>query len=365
MSFTSLNVLLDSSKIIPFYKDRCDQQVKNFAPVSVELHWTSNCNYDCVHCSYGSRRKTKGYLSEKIVCSLIDDLVEMGCQSVYFSGGGEPTVITGWDRHAASLINNGIEVALITNGVAIRDKVIPVVDQMNYIAVSIYSTHESRYKEITGSRFFKEQFGLPKKIKKKHSSVIIGARCVVNKINFDEVYSIYKMAINSGFDYVIFIPAVDYEGCGEELDQKLIEYVKEDIQNNFDYFDHSRTNVLSLLQKDVSHYDRNHYLETIHKKLEGCKAIQMRSSAFVNYDGGVYLCQPDIGNSDLEIGNLNENIFKKIWNSDKHHQVIKKLHNRWNQGLCNNCRSIAFNQKIYQYEESAEVDTNIKRDPFL
>jgi len=91
----------------------------------------------------------------------------------------------------------------------------------------------------------------------------------------------------------------------------------------------------------------------------------MRSSAFVNYNGGVYLCQPDIGNNELEIGNLNDSTFKQIWNSDKHHKVIKKLHNRWNQGLCSNCRSIAFNQKIYQYDENTEVDANMKRDPFL
>ena len=365
MSFTSLDALLDSTKIIPFYQDRSNVDPENLFPTSVELHWTSNCNYDCIHCSYGSRRLSKGFLSKKITSCLIDNLIEIGCKAVYLSGGGEPTVMKGWDQYSKKLIQSGVEVALITNGVALNDIFSDTLSSMNYIAASIYSTHESRYKEITGSRFFKEQFGLPKKIKKSNSSVIIGARCVLNKINFDEVYDIYKMAINSGFDYVIFIPAVDYEGRGEELGQKLIESIKENIQNSLDSFDHSRTNVLSLLQKGISYYNRNHYLETIPKKSEGCKVIQMRSSAFVNYNGGVYLCQPDIGNNELEIGNLNDSTFKQIWNSDKHHKVIKKLHNRWNQGLCGNCRSIAFNQKIYQYDENTEVDANMKRDPFL
>jgi len=365
MSFISLDILLNKNKIIPFYQERHRDNFKNMMPISAEIHWTSNCNYDCVHCSYGSRRGTKGYLSREVIDFLINDLIEMNCQAVYFSGGGEPTVMSRWDQYASKLIENEIEVALITNGVAIKRNSLSVVRKMNYIAVSVYSTYEDRYKKITDSRFFNEQFTLPEKVKGNSSSVIVGARCVLNKYNFDEVYDIYNTAISSGFDYIIFIPAVDYEGRGVILEEKCIEYIKNNIQTHYELFDHSRTNVASILKRNISYYNKNNYLASFIKPLEGCEAIHMRSGVFINYDGGVYLCQPDIGDKDLEIGNLNDCTMREIWNSDQHYKVIEVLNERWNKGFCDNCRSIVFNQAIYNYHQDEVIDKNIVLDPFL
>ena len=361
-----LSQLLDSKKIVPFYRERKDKTDEELPPISVELHWTSNCNYDCVHCSYGSRRKTKGYLNKEMTEAVVDDLIKMECQAVYLSGGGEPTVLSGWERYAEKFINSGVEVALITNGVAIKEKHLPVIRKMNYVAVSIYSTEEERYNKITDSRFFNEQFSLPKKIKQEVYSVIVGARCVLNEVNFDEVYEIYATAIDSGFDYVIFIPAVDYEGRGVVLEQSWVDHVGQQIKENLDRFDHDRTNVKSLVNKKVSHYMINDYRENIPVSVEGCKSIQIRGSVFVNYNGGVYLCQPDIGDAQYEIGNLGENKFSEIWNSEKHHRVIEQLNHRYDSGRCRNCRSIAFNQSIYE-DDSGVLgnDMLIKQDPFV
>ena len=312
MSFKSLDILLNPNKILQHYVDRSVVSEIKQAPISSEIHWTSNCNYDCIHCSYGSRRKTVNYLKSDIIENLIDDLIEMKCQAVYLSGGGEPTVVKRWDSYSDKLILNNVEVALITNGVAIQEKHIPIIQRMNYVAVSIYSTKEDRYREITESRFFDQQFTLPKKVKNNTSQVIVGARCVLNKINYDELHEIYCSAIDAGFDYVIFIPAVDYEGRGVFLEEQWIDIVKENIKDKIDKFDHTRTNVKALLNKKILHYSEKNYLSGIDSQ---CSSINSGSGVFFNYDGGVYLCQPDIGDSSLEIGNLYDNRFIDIWNS--------------------------------------------------
>jgi radical SAM protein with 4Fe4S-binding SPASM domain len=347
MSFKSLDVLLNQNKIIPHYDSRVGIIKRNIFPISAELHWTSNCNYDCIHCSYGSRRQTTNYLTSEIIKILVQDLISMNCKAVYLSGGGEPTVIKKWDNYVEQLIAGGTEVSLITNGIAVLDRHVKTIRSMNYIAVSVYSTQEERYKEITGSKFFNRQFSLPKKIRSIESSVIVGARCVLNKINYDELYEIYCAAINAGFDYIIFIPAVDYEGKGVFLEDGWIDHVKKNIIKMFDEFDHSRTNVKSLLKKKVNHYSDSNYLDGITcDGRKSCNSIKIGSGVFFNYDGGVYLCQPDIGNKELEIGNLNVNRFIDIWNSDRHYQVMKILNKRWSNGNCKNCRSIAFNKAI-------------------
>jgi|GEM_PF-938196 radical SAM protein with 4Fe4S-binding SPASM domain len=366
MSFKALDILLNSNKIIPHYGDRYRNNKEIPVPISAEFHWTSNCNYDCTHCSYGSRRRTTNYLTNEVIETLVQDLIDIGCKAVYLSGGGEPTIIKKWSVYAEQLISGNIEVALITNGVAIRDKHIDIARKMNYIAVSVYSTIEERYKEITGSKFFDQQFSLPKNIKNGKSNTIVGARCVLNKTNYDELYKIYCAAIEAGFDYIIFIPAVDYEGRGVFLEDKWIEHVQDNIKRMIDKFDHTRTNVKSLLKKKISHYSSNNYLDNISNtgsKL--CSAIKIGSGVFFNYDGGVYLCQPDIGNKELEIGNLNDSRFIDIWNSDRHHEIIARLNKRWGNGSCKSCRSIAFNQAIDSHQSNPVNINSIEVDYFL
>ena len=366
MSFKSLDILLNPNKIIPHYDSRINASQKAPFPISAELHWTSNCNYDCTHCSYGSRRKTTNYLTDEIIKALIQDLTDMNCKAVYLSGGGEPTVIKKWDHYTEHLISGGAEVALITNGIAVLDKHIKTIRKMNYVAVSVYSTQEERYREITGSKFFNRQFSLPKSIKSSKSNTIVGARCVLNRINYDELYELYCAAIDAGFDYIIFIPAVDYEGRGVFLEDRWIERVQSNIKEVFDKFDHTRTNVKALLKKKVSHYSDGNYLDGISSiGLDSCGAIKIGSSIFFNYDGGVYLCQPDIGNKELEIGNLNDNRFMDIWNSSRHDEVIKILNKRWRGGSCKNCRSIAFNKAIDSYYLNPKNVNTIEMDYFL
>ena len=366
MAQINLDKLLDKKKIISFYRERITGSLNELPPISVELHWTSNCNYECVHCSYGNRRKTTNFLNATIIEGLVDNLIELGCRAVYLSGGGEPTVIKDWCQYSKKLLDHGIEVALITNGVAISERHLHTVRRMNYVAVSVYSILESRYKRITQSNFFEGQFSLPKKIKVGATDTIVGARCVLNDINFEEVYLIYREAIESGFDYIIFIPAVDYEGRGVVLGNDNMAKVQSIIQEKMELFDSNRTNVHGLMSRGIRYYDKSDYRTYLPLPLSGCKPIQIRSGAFVNYDGGVYLCQPDIGNKGLEIGNLHDKAFIKMWNSKRHLEVINSLVYRYNEGSCKNCRSIAFNQAVYE-EEAGLIDyePELISDPFL
>lgn len=368
MSEITLKELLDRKKVVPFYRRRASGDQSILPPISVELHWTSNCNYNCVHCSYGTRRQVVSYLRSDTIDRLLDNLIDIRCRAVYLSGGGEPTVLKGWDQHSDRLMDHGIDVALITNGIAIQEAQLTTIRRMNYVAVSVYSTIESRYEKTTESNCFADQFSLAEKIKSKSAKTIVGARCVLNNINFDEVYSIYKKTIESGFDYLIFIPALDYEGRGIVLESGPAKKVQKIIEANIDLFDHDKTNIQSLMSKGIKHYMGGDYRSFIHVPLAGCKAIQIRSGAFVNYDGGVYLCQPDIGNKELEIGNLRDMEFKELWNGDRHKEVLSYLNNRYNDGLCRNCRSIEFNQAMYE-EDIGLIDGDLifepSMDPFL
>lgn len=284
----NLKYLLSSKKFVPIYLRRKFLNKRELGPVAAELHWTSVCNYNCIHCSYGNRRQLREELSGEVINSIIEDLIALNVKGVYLSGGGEPTAFSGWDQYAIELMNHGVEVALITNGVILKESHLPALRRMNYIAVSLYSTDEKEYKEITGGKIFAKQFLIPSLLKQEPSDTVIGARCVFNKINYKSVVSIYQSAMKAGFDYIIFIPAIDYEGTGVELHRDEISFLQELLMKNYDQFDVTKTNVDSLIKRKSHYYEPAGYLALSRNAHEGCKAIQIRGNTFING------CTPDI-----------------------------------------------------------------------
>lgn len=363
----NLKHLLSESKFIPIYLNRKDIDKDRLGPNSVELHWTSACNYDCIHCSYGMRRgeKVRVNLTPAVIQFLINDMVTLGVSSVYISGGGEPTLVRDWDSYTSMLLDNSVEVALITNGVVIKDVHMDVIRRLNYIAISIYSVEEREYKKITGNVLFDKQFRLPEQIKNNGNTAIVGARCVLNNINYKNMQAIYDRAIDSGYDYIIFIPAVDYETRGIELNKEEMVNIKKQIEENYHKFDFKKTNLDLILKKDINYYGKNDYRDDFIVRPDSCYAIEIRGNAFINYDGGVYLCQPHIGDERYCIGNVNEEGLQDIWNSQRHREVIEELNRDFSLGLCKNCRSISFNKKADEYIHSPSTVFEIVKDNFI
>lgn len=363
---TDLRQLLSAAKYLPFHVGRKGLSPMKLPPVAVELHWTSDCNYDCMHCSYGSRRQARGRLFPDQIRSVVDDLIAMNTLAVYISGGGEPTLVKNWDDYASQFMDGGVEVSLITNGITLSKAHADVLRHMNYIAVSVYSTDEEEYREITGSRFFDRQWFLPEIVKgSEGSQTIVGARCVLNKVNYRNMVSIYLRARESGYDYIIFIPAVDYEMRGVGLGSVEREEMLRLVSHNSALFDPKFTNVSNLLARNASHYAQTDYRDGIANADTGCSAIQIRANAFVNYCGGVWLCQPHIGNPEFRIGSLNDARFSEIWNSTRHQEVIAKLNSEFSAGRCRNCRSIALNKIADQFDLGKVSLTERPLDPFI
>jgi MoaA/NifB/PqqE/SkfB family radical SAM enzyme len=345
----NLQDLLSPQKAIRPFLERFRKNREELFPIAVEIHWTSACNYNCIHCSYACRRSTarKRMLFQEVTKQLIDDLIQMEVKAVYLSGGGEPTVYPNWAQYAEKLVLSKIEVALITNGVLL-EKYLELIRNFNYVAISIYSTKKVEYEKITGGKHFEKQFSLPEKIKSSFYKCIVGARCVINSINYKNILNIYLEAIKSGYDYIIFIPAVDYEKGRISLNREQKDYLIRLCKDNLSLINPQNTNLLKLIERGFDYYPEEDYRKNMFD-YNKCLMIDIRSNAFINFDGNVFLRQPDIGNLDLSIGDLNKNRLKEIWNSPRHLSVLEKLHKRYRNGKCRYCRAIAFNKAIDDY----------------
>ena len=357
-----LRCLLDPNKVLPVHLSRQDRDPADLPPWSVELHLTSACNYRCGHCSYGGRNRVgRRSVPASRVAALLDDLTgPCRPRGLYFSGGGEPTALKDWDRHVERVIAAGIDTALVTNGSLLREAHLGVVGRLRYIAVSIYSPRPEAYAAITGGSAFKAQFGLPGRIRAVSEAVVIGARNVINSRNHDHIPELYAAAIAAGYDYLICITQIDYEKRGLALSEAEIETLMRRCAAAD--LDPARTNLQRLLVSRFGYYQK----PGAGACGSDCTAVRLRTNAFVNYDGGVWLCQPDIGNAELCIGNVNEQGFAAIWNGPRHREVVEKLCARWRAGACENCRAMALNRAVEAYEAApANQPLTLVKDSFL
>lgn len=87
---------------------------------------TLRCNLSCRHCGSRAGRARDDELALNEALGLIDDLAEMGCQFLTLSGG-EPLMRKDWPILAQRLIERGVTVGMVTNGILWNDSVADLV----------------------------------------------------------------------------------------------------------------------------------------------------------------------------------------------------------------------------------------------
>lgn len=349
---------LNSKKILfPFF-DIANEYLtgrRDFMPWAVEIHPTAKCNHACIHCSYKERNENRAELDKETFETLIDSLIRMKVHGVFFSGGGEPCIYPYLRDAIVKLDENGIEVAIVTNGSLMeRMSLIEIANHLNYIAVSVPSCDASMFEKITGKPYVDKILNLPKQIRDMHGtdSPIIGARVVITNLIAKEVPDILQTLQDRGFDYANFKIVRDYESRGLGVSDEMAEELKKEIRQLADAgkIDRRYTNLESIFN----------YREQ-YKPIRTCHMNQMGLLGVVTPEGDVYHNISEIVRPDFKIGNLHDAPMHELWNSPAHELVKKRSHELWVSGKCENCRSIGFNQRINEVLEGMPS----KMDPLI
>ena len=83
---------------------------------------TLRCNLQCRHCGSRAGKKRTDELSLGEALKLCEDLAALGCRRLTL-GGGEPLLREDWPIIAQKLIDLGVTVGMVTNGLAWSDQV--------------------------------------------------------------------------------------------------------------------------------------------------------------------------------------------------------------------------------------------------
>lgn len=185
------------------------------APILVTVDPSNICNLDCKWCNAAYiRNKNKQMLSEIILMQIADYLPRWahqlrGVQAVCIAGGGEPLTNPHVGAFIDRLINNGIEVGVVTNGVLI-DRFIEPLSKCTWVGVSVDAgTYETYEKNKGHNKFHTVIDNMSKLISySKEHNTMLGSNLPAHGLSYK--YLLYK---DSGKEALIASHIAKDIGC--------------------------------------------------------------------------------------------------------------------------------------------------------
>lgn len=231
-------------------------------PLRVMFELTYRCNFKCGHCYVPFDYRKAGELNTKKVFSIIDQLADIGCLYLGFTGG-EPFERTDMLDIVRYAVKKGFQVIIYSNGSLINDKIAQKLSQLrlNKIDITVPAMTEASLERITN------ESGSHKKIFKaiellRRKSVPLGFKTCVLKENENEIGAIRNFALSVGalhrLDDMLF-PCLD--GCAEPFKYRAVALRSGNKSDSLDY------SVNDSPQK------RNNYISCVHKPSIGRRRV--------------------------------------------------------------------------------------------
>lgn len=335
------------------------------SPYTLEIEPTLFCNSDCDFCSYEEDRKTPVHLSRDSVFSTLESIKEGGTtKGIFWSGGGDPLVwpyIVEATKFASTFAHNMIQ----TNGIAL-DKYLTGKDfegnlrSIDVLALSCHSHNRELYKTITRRDLFEVVTRNIRDVIEARNifdlDMIISVKILVGDHNYLELPQIVEFYRNLGVNSVSIRELQNYNYGGDGPRRKSVELSKDQRTAMSENILTSGTNdktLLSFANRDTSKANISDNTKTSH-----CFNATDGHFACIDARGNVVLGNPEIGNSDMTIGNINLQKWRNIWRSQRHYEVIRKMDYEQSTNSCAKglCRHVKANIGVENYIKGGKKD---------
>ena len=335
---------LDSHKINYHPKEIADMFVGELeAPIYVEISPTGICNHKCLFCHYNYLGHEGKFQKGKIP-ELIREFASMGVKSLVFAGNGEPTLHVDTIEAIQLAKKLGLDVALSTNGTLLKEEHFEILAKnLTWIRFSFNAGSSENYAYVhqTKSEDFDKVIENIKKLKatkeRLKSNITIGTQFVLIPENKDLAIEHGKMLKSLGVDY--FSVKHFYNHSHNEFE------VKEQIENTF----------IEELSKEAEKFcDKNfNFLvrstANLSSKRDYDKCYGLEFIVFIDENGDVFSCFSHQYDKKTIMGNIFENSFKEIWESQQKNDSIDYINNCIEKNNCQpNCRHHQINNYLWE-----------------
>lgn len=318
------NIILDGSKIL-FHQDRLKewQEGKKIAPITIGCSITNYCNYNCVFCTARSVHVArKDMLKKEDLFWFLDDAAEIGIKAVNVIGDGENTLHPCFCDFIEHGKQDGLDMGVATNGYLLTEedlnKILPC---LSYIRFSVCAADPTRYAEIHGApadafQRVRNNIARALEIRKRESlDVAIGMQMVLMPEFADQILPLTEMGKGLGVDYL------QIKQCSDTQDGALhVKY--EQYESLHDLLKQAEARSTPTYQVSVMWKKIN---EGTHHEYSCCYGAPF----FLQLAGDgtlapcYWLTLPK--NAQFHFGNIKEQRFKDMWESERYWEIIKKI----------------------------------------
>ena len=323
---------------------------KKILPAQVDIDLTNICNQDCFYCNSAEFRKEKPVQKKYTeYIALLDKLASWRAHTpnsygtthtITYPGGGEPTVLTGYEHVIEHTIDHGFLTSVTTNGSNL-DKLLDSIAveklrKIAWIGIDSDAGSEELYEHIRRSLTAKSLFTKVVDNAKGliEAGVNVDFKCLINLLNDSEE------AMNDLF------------GLVKRLKGRAL-YFRPVIINNQAYEITEQTQArLERLSKEYQlpyHVNTNKTLSRNYKKCH-----QMFHFPVFCADGKIYICCEGKGNPQFELGAWDSGDFRDIWLNERHHEIYNKTRVEFCQPCRPNISNIAI-QNILNNPKTIEA----------
>ncbi len=179
--------------------------LKKYVPYATLYELTLKCNMRCLHCGSSAGLERKKELTTQEWKKVTKELSELGGKYVTLLGG-EPFLRKDWFEISKDIIDNSMEVTIISNGMLINERIIEKLRKIDPYAIAISldgarpETHD-QIRQVKGS--FKKCLESLSMLRKAEINTSIVT--TLNKINFKDLPRISDIILNKGIAWQIQI----------------------------------------------------------------------------------------------------------------------------------------------------------------
>jgi sulfatase maturation enzyme AslB (radical SAM superfamily) len=315
-----------------------NQDHKILLPAQVDIDLTNICNQDCYYCNSADHR-AEAPVQKKYTeyIDLLDKLAGWRAHSpdsygtthtITYPGGGEPTVLPGYEHVIEHTIDLGFLTSITTNGSKL-DRLLDSVPveklrKLAWVGIDIDAGTEELYEKIRRSLTSRSLFDRVKENAREliQAGVNVDLKCLINPYNDNQE------AINDLFNYaaavkgrMLYFRPMIYKDRAHPITEQLVNWVKSASD---------RTGVSYWINEN----------KTQPRRYKRCH--QMYHFPVFCAEGQIYVCCDNKGNHDFSIGRWDQGDFRDLWLSTRHHDI----YNKTNVNLCAPCRPNVTNNVI-------------------
>lgn len=352
-------LILDGCKL-KWHEERVNAWLKGerIAPITIDCALTTHCSYRCKYC-YGQMQliNQRPNLSPQVINDFLDDAAEIGVKAISIVSDGESTCNPYLYDAIIRGKNNGMDMALGTNGYLLDDnRLKDIMPCLTYLRFNISAGERDAYCDIHGveGKCYDKVINTMReavKVKKEMGlDTTIGLQMVLIPELKDQIIPLAKLGKELGVDYLVIKHCSDDEKHTLGIDYEKY-YDMEDILHQAEQM--STDNYLvSVKWSKIMSGGKRSYSKCYGPQFQ----LQMSGSGIVAPCGSFFNDEY----SKYHIGDITKQRFKDIWASDRYMEVMKAISSEPFDARTD-CASLCLQHKVNEFLEQLDKTNELEK----